>query len=279
MSASPPDFDGPPRLTDRTALSRNRARAARIGREDWLHALVRDEIEDRLSEINRTFTAPAVVTGNPAFWTAAMPAARVVGDEPVLALQPGQHDLVIHALALHWADDPVGQLIQSARALVPDGLFIAVLPGAGTLAPLRAALAQAEVEVTGGLSPRIAPFGEIRDLGALVTRAGLALPVADQITQAVSYRDFLHLARDLRAMGETNALDRRLRHPTRRTILRRAAQILAETAPDPQDPGRIRLGLDLIFLTGWAPADNQPKPLRPGSARTSLAAALSQRTP
>ncbi|MBB1490286.1 SAM-dependent methyltransferase [Paracoccus sp. MC1854] len=279
MSASPPDFDGPPRLTDRTALSRNRARAARIGREDWLHALVQGEIEDRLSEINRTFTAPAVVTGNPAFWTAAMPEARVVGDEPVLALQPGQHDLVIHALALHWADDPVGQLIQSARALVPDGLFIAVLPGAGTLAPLRAALAQAEVEVTGGLSPRIAPFGEIRDLGALVTRAGLALPVADQITQAVSYRDFLHLARDLRAMGETNALDRRLRHPTRRTILRRAAQILAETAPDPQDPGRIRLGLDLIFLTGWAPADNQPKPLRPGSARTSLAAALSQRTP
>ncbi|MDO5369678.1 SAM-dependent methyltransferase [Paracoccus sp. (in: a-proteobacteria)] len=279
MSASPSDPDGPPRLTDRPALSRNRARAARIGREDWLHALVQDEIEDRLSEINRRFTAPAVVTGNPAFWTSAMPAARVVADEPVLDLRLGQHDLVIHALALHWADDPVGQLIQSARALIPDGLFIAVLPGGETLAPLRAALAQAEVEVTGGLSPRVAPFGEIRDLGALVTRAGLALPVADQISQKVSYRDFLHLARDLRAMGEGNALDRRLRHPTRRAVLLRAAEILSGTAPDPQDPGRIRLNLDLIFLTGWAPADNQPKPLRPGSARTSLAAALSQRTP
>jgi len=281
MSAlSPRDPNsGPPRLTDRPALRRNRTRAARIGREDWLHALVRDEIEDRLSEINRTFTAPAVVTGNPDFWTAAMPSARVVADESVLDLEPGKHDLVIHALALHWADDPVGQMVQSARALVPDGLFIAVLPGGETLAPLRAALAQAEVEATGGLSPRIAPFGEIRDLGALVTRAGLALPVADQITQAVSYRDFFHLAHDLRAMGEGNALDRRLRRPTRRAVLLRAAQILADTASDPQNPGRIRLGLDLIFLTGWAPADNQPKPLRPGSAKTSLAQALSQRTP
>lgn len=277
--ASPDPNPGPPRLTDPSALRRNRARAARIGREDWLHALVQAEIEDRLSEINKRFTAPAVVTGNPAFWAAAMPSARVVPDEPVLDLEPGRHDLVIHALALHWADDPVGQMVQSARALIPDGLFIAVLPGGETLAPLRAALAQAEVEITGGLSPRVAPLGEIRDLGALVTRAGLALPVADQVTQGVSYRDFFHLAHDLRAMGEGNALDRRMRRPTRRAVLLRAAEILSESAPDPQDPARIRLNLDLVFLTGWAPADSQPKPLRPGSGRTSLAAALSQRTP
>ena len=249
-----------------------------MGREDWLHALVLDEIQDRLAGINRRFTAPAVVTGHPGFWSAAMPGARVVPDGAVLDLEPGAHDLVIHALALHWADDPVGQVIQSARALVPDGLFMAVLPGGETLAPLRAALARAEVEVTGGLSPRIVPLGEIRDLGALLARAGLALPVADQISQKVSYRDFFHLARDLRAMAEGNALDRRLRHPTRRDVLLRAAAILAETAPDPQDPARIRLELELMFLTGWAPADNQQKPLRPGSAKTSLAAALSQRT-
>lgn len=278
MSASA-SSSAPPRLTDRPALDRNRARANAAGREDWLHALVLDEIQDRLSEINRRFTAPAVVTGNPAFWAAAMPGARVVRDTATLDLERGRHDLVIHALALHWADDPVGQIVQSARALVPDGLFMAVLPGGETLAPLRAALAQAEVEVTGGLSPRVVPLGEIRDLGALLARAGLALPVADQIGQKVSYRDFFHLAHDLRAMGEGNALDRRLRHPTRPSVLLRAAQILAETAPDPQDPARIRLDLDLIFLTGWAPAENQPKPLRPGSARKSLAEALSPRTP
>ena len=274
----PAPSSAPPRLTDRPALERNRARAARMGREDWLHALVLDEIQDRLAVINRRFTAPAVVTGHPGFWSAAMPGARVVSDGAVLDLEPGAHDLVIHALALHWADDPVGQVIQSARALVPDGLFMAVLPGGETLAPLRAALARAEVEITGGLSPRIVPLGEIRDLGALLARAGLALPVADQISQNVSYRDFFHLARDLRAMAEGNALDRRLRHPTRRDVLLRAAAILAETAPDPQDPARIRLELELMFLTGWAPADNQQKPLRPGSAKTSLAAALSQRT-
>ena len=275
----PAPSSAPPRLTDRPALERNRTRAARMGREDWLHALVLDEIQDRLAGINRRFTAPAVVTGHPGFWSAAMPGARVVPDGAVLDLEPGAHDLVIHALALHWADDPVGQVIQSARALVPDGLFMAVLPGGETLAPLRAALARAEVEVTGGLSPRIAPMGEIRDLGALLARGGLALPVADQVTQAVSYSGLMALARDLRAMGETNALDRRLRRFTRRGVLAAAAEILEQNAADPQEPGRILLGLDLIFLTGWAPADSQPRPLRPGSARMRLADALNPRTP
>ena len=264
----------PPRLTDRAALGRQRARAEAQGAEDWLHRIVQDETEDRLAAINRRFTAPAVVTGNPRFWAAAMPGAKIVPDDPVLALEPGAHDLVIHALALHWADDPVGQIVQSARALRPDGLFLAALPGGDTLAPLRDALAQAEIELTGGLSPRVAPMGEIRDLGALLQRAGLALPVADQINQKVSYRDLFHLARDLRAMGEGNALDRRLRHPTRRAVFLRAAEILAASAADPEQPGRIRLGCDLVFLTGWAPDASQQKPLRPGSARSSLAEAL-----
>lgn len=269
----------PPRLTDRTALLRQRARAERLGREHWLDTLVQGEIEDRLSEVNRAFTAPAVVTGAPGFWAAAMPGARIVADDPVLALEPGAHDLVIHALALHWADDPVGQIVQSARALRPDGLFLAVLPGGRTLAPLRAALAEAEIAETGGLSPRVAPMGEIRDLGGLLARAGLALPVADQITQMVSYSGFPALARDLRAMGEGNALAHRLRRPTRRGVFARAAELLARLAPDPEEPGRIRVGFDLVFLTGWAPADSQPKPLRPGSAQMSLADALSQRKP
>lgn len=263
-----------PSLTDRDALARNRIRAKGLGPVDFLHQLVADEIEYRLAEVNRSFTNPAVVTGMPDFWRAAMPGAKIVADTPELDLQPGAHDLVIHANALHWAEDPVGQIVQCARALRPDGLFIAACPGGSTLHELRDVLTRAEAEVTGGLSPRVLPMAEIRDLGGLLPRAGLALPVADHITQNVSYRSLPHLAHDLRAMGEGNALAGRLRHPTRRDVLLRAAQLYAQDHPDADDPERIRATFDLIFLTGWAPDDSQQKPLRPGSARMPLADAL-----
>ncbi|MDK8873597.1 methyltransferase domain-containing protein [Paracoccus sp. SSJ] len=263
-----------PGLTDRHALDRNRARSLRLGPVDFLHRIVADEVEDRLAEVNRRFSDIAVVTGWPDFWREAMPGAKIVGDAPVLELEPGAHDLVIHAMALHWAEDPVGQIAQAARALRPDGLFIAACPGGGTLHELRDSLTRAEAEVTGGLSPRVLPMGEIRDLGGLLPRAGLALPVADQITQTVSYRSLFHLARDLRAMGEGNALAQRLRHPTRRDVLLRAAALYAENHADPQDGTRIRATFDLVFLTGWAPDASQQKPLRPGSARMPLAEAL-----
>lgn len=263
-----------PQLIDRPALLRQRARALRQGHADLFHQIAADEIEDRLAEVNRTFTAPAIVTGFPALWSARFPGATVVPDDEILSLRPGAHDLVIHALALHWAEDPVGQLVQAARALREDGLFVGVLFGGQTLSELRAALARAEAEVTGGLSPRILPMGEIRDLGGLLSRAGLALPVADLLSQRASYRDIFHLARDLRAMGEGNALAARLRQPTRRAVLARAGAILAEDSPDRDDPSRISVGFDLVFLTGWAPSDSQPKPLRPGSAQARLADAL-----
>ena len=263
-----------PSLTDRRALMRNRSRADRLGPVDFLHRIVADEVQLRLAEVNRTFTDAAVVTGMPGFWAREMPQAHIVADTPELDLRPGAHDLVIHALALHWAEDPVGQIVQSARALRPDGLFIAACFGGRTLHELRDALTRAEAQIAGGLSPRILPMGEIRDLGALPSRAGLALPVADQISQRVSYRNLFHLAHDLRAMGETNALAARLRHPTRREVLLRAAQIYAESHPDPENPGRIPATFDLIFLTGWAPDNSQQKPLRPGSAKVSLADAL-----
>ncbi|MFO1137899.1 MAG: methyltransferase domain-containing protein [Paracoccus sp. (in: a-proteobacteria)] len=270
-----PDRSTPvPSLTDRPALMRNRARANALGPVDFLHRIVADEIEDRRTEINRQFTAPAVVTGLPDFWRAAMPDAKIVADTPELDLEPGAHDLVVHAMALHWAEDPVGQIVQCARALRPDGLFVAACPGGNSLQELRDVLTRAEAEVTGGLSPRVLPMAEIRDLGALLPRAGLALPVADHLTQNVSYRSLPHLAHDLRAMGEGNALAGRLRHPTRRDVLLRAGQLYAQDHPDPDDPDRIRATFDLIFLTGWAPDDSQQKPLRPGSARTSLAEAL-----
>lgn len=265
---------GRPALTDRVALQRQRDRAARSGFAEVLHRVAAAEIEDRLDEINRRFTRPAVVTGFPDLWRDLMPGTRLVADDPVLALDEGAHDLVIHAMALHWADDPVGQLVQCRRALMPDGLFIAACFGGQTLHEARAALAQAEADVTGGLSPRILPMGEIRDLGALLSRAGLALPVADLVSQRASYRDLFHLARDLRAMGEGNAMAARRRGPTRRDIFARAAAILAEHHPDRDDPSRIAATFDLVFLTGWAPSDTQQKPLRPGSAQKSLADAL-----
>lgn len=254
----------PPALTDRAALLRNRARAT----EFFLQEEAADEAQERLTEVNRTFTAPVVVSGFPAVW----PDFPTVADDEVLALSEGAHDLVVHAMALHWANDPVGQLVQCRRALQPDGLFLGLLPGGQTLHELRAALAEAEAEVTGGLSPRVLPMGEIRDLGALLQRAGFALPVADSFTKTVLYRDAFHLMADLRAMGEANALTARLRHPTRRAVLLRAAAIYAERFGRPD--GRIPATFEIICLTGWTPHYSQQKPLRPGSAAARLAEAL-----
>jgi len=257
-----------PDLTDRTTLARHRARATAF----FLHDLAIAELQERLIEVNKAFTAPAIVSGFPEKWASAFPAARIVPDDDLLALQPGGHDLVIHGLSLHWATDPVGQLVQCRRALAPDGLMIAVLFGGQTLTELRAVLAEAEAAETGGLSPRVLPMGEIRDLGALLQRAGFALPVADSLCQKVSYRDTMALMRDLRAMGEGNALAARLRHPTRRSLFARAETLYRHHFPAEAD--RITASFDLIFLTGWAPADSQPKPMRPGSAVQKLADAL-----
>jgi hypothetical protein len=259
----------PPELTDRIALARYRARA---GGDLFLHALAREELKLRLAEVNRTFKSPAVICGLPQFWSDFLPEARVVADEPVLDLVPGAHDLVIHAMALHWAADPVGQLVQARRALQPDGLFLGVLLAGQTLAELRSVLAQAEVEITGGLSPRVLPMGDVRELGALLQRAGFALPVADVTSQKVAYRDMTGLFRDLRAMGERNALATRRRSIAPRALFSRTRQLYAAHHADAE--GRLCATFDQVYLTGWAPADSQPRPLRPGSAQTRLADAL-----
>lgn len=261
----------PPRLTDRPALDRFRARARRAPAL-FLHEEVADEVQERLAEVNRSFTAPAIVTPFPEIWEGRLPGARIVADTEVLDLVPGSHDLVVHALALHWADDPPGQIIQCRRALRPDGLFIGALFGGQTLHELRAVLAQAESDVTGSLSPRIAPMGEIRDLGALLQRAGFALPVADGFTRQILYRDLLHLVRDLRAMGEVNALAARHKAPLRRDVLARVVQLYAREFSDAE--GRLIATVETLFLTGWAPAEGQQQPLRPGSAAQRLADAL-----
>ncbi|MHC0052069.1 methyltransferase domain-containing protein [Actibacterium sp. D379-3] len=262
-----------PTLTDRAALERFRDRALRLADPAlFLHEEAAAEVQERLTEVNRTFTAPAVISPFPQVWHGALPGAVHVPDDEVLALDAGAHDLVVHAMALHWANDPVGQLVQCRHALKPDGLFIGVLFGGQTLHELRTALAGAEVQVTGGLSPRVAPMAEIRDLGALLQRAGFALPVADSAARTVTYRSPFHLMADLRAMGEVNALAQRHRAPPPRALFAEAARRYAEAHSRPD--GRIPATFETIFLTGWAPHDSQQKPLRPGSAAARLADAL-----
>jgi SAM-dependent methyltransferase len=258
-------------LTDRTALQRNRARAA-AAPAMFLQQHAASDVEERLTEINRTFTAPAVVTGWPDLWRDIGPDVRIVEDTEILDLGPAQHDLVIHGLSLHWASDPVGQLVQCRRALAPDGLLVATAFGGRTLHELRSCLAEAEARLTGGLSPRVAPMGEIRDMGGLLQRAGLALPVADSMALIVTYATAFDLMHDLRAMGEANALSARLRRPTGRAVFTEAAQIYHDTFGT--EDGRISATFEIVTLTGWAPSESQQKPLRPGSASQRLADAL-----
>lgn len=257
-------------MTDPIALARHRARSSADAL--FLHEAAADEIEDRLSLVNKSFTRPALVTAFPELWSKRFPAMPSHAPDETLPFEPLSHDLIVHAMALHWANDPVGQLIQCRRALAPDGLFLGISFGGQTLHELRACLAEAEAQVTGGLSPRVAPMAELRDMGGLLQRAGFALPVGDAVITRVEYRDAWHLMHDLRAMGENNALAARLRIPTRRAVLTRASEIYAQNFATAE--GRITATFELIVLTGWSPDDSQQKPLRPGSAQQRLADAL-----
>ncbi len=261
-----------PKLFDRNAVLAHRARTPRDGCAMFLHEIAALEVQERLIDVNRTFKSVAIVTGHPAFWSTKFPEAVCVSDSETLELEPDSHDLVIHAMALHWANDPVGQLAQSRIALCADGLMIAVMLGGQTLVELRAALGEAEVSLKGGLSPRISPMGEIRDLGALLQRAGLALPVADGLVQTASYASLLKLMHDLRAMGEANALADRNKTFLSRDLITEAARIYSDSFSDAD--GRINATFELIFLTGWKPDASQQQPLKPGSAKARLADAL-----
>ena len=264
------DRQNPAPLTDATALTRNRARAQHDAL--FLQHAARDEVEDRLNLVNKPFHTAGIVAAFPDLWQGRMDGATVTPEADVLPLALQAHDLVVHSMGLHWSNDPVGQLIQCRRALKPDGMLLAVGLGGQTLHELRSVLAEAEIAIRGGLSPRVAPMGEVRDLGALLQRAGLALPVADSVKLTARYQSMWHLMRDLRAMGEGNALHMRPRHVTRRSIMTRAADLYADSFAHPD--GGIVATYELIVLTGWAPDESQPKPLRPGSAQARLADAL-----
>jgi SAM-dependent methyltransferase len=205
------------------------------------------------------------------------PSPRLVADEEALPFAEGCFDLVLSLLSLHWVNDLPGCLAQVRRTLKPDGLFLAALLGGQTLKELRHALAEAEIAVEGGLSPRIAPFADVRDAGDLMQRAGFALPVVDTETITVTYDSVFSLLGDLRGMGETNAVIERRKSFSRRQTLHDAASRYHRLFAD--DAGRISATFQVIYLTGWSPDDSQPKPLARGSATVRLAEALSAVAP
>jgi SAM-dependent methyltransferase len=199
----------------------------------------------------------------------------VVADEEALPFRAAVFDLVASALSLQFINDLPGALVQIRRVLKPDGLFVAALAGGDTLTELRQSFAAAESEVEGGISPRVAPFADVRDLGALLQRAGFALPVTDVDRIRVRYRSVFALMHDLRRMGATNALHDRRRTPLKRATLMRMAEIYAERFADAD--GRLRATFEIVWLSGWAPHPSQQQPLKPGSAQTRLADALGTR--
>jgi SAM-dependent methyltransferase len=269
-----------PVLFDRTLLRARQDRALRVGAATFLLDRVAEDMAERLHAVLREFNS-AVDIGTPGDQVRNALVGRLnqlirvdlpeQESEP-LPLQPASLDLVVSALALQFVNDLPGVLAQIRRVLRPDGLLLAAMIGGDTLTELRQSFAAAEAELEGGVSPRVAPFADLRDIGALLQRAGLALPVTDVDRIIVRYDSAFALMQDLRRMGATNILLERRRTPTRRATMLRMAQIYGERFADAD--GRIRATFDVIWLSGWAPHESQQQPLKPGSAKAGLAEAV-----
>ena len=286
---------------DRKTVRAHRDRAAeKIGEHDFLLGEVAARLSERLDDIKRDFArvldlgchggalgemlagrdgietivqcdlSPAMVrraaVKNRGF------ALSLAADEEFLPFADGGFDSVLSNLSLHWVNDLPGALIQIRKVLKPDGLFIGAMLGGETLAELRQALMEAELANEGGVSPRVSPFADVRDAGDLLLRAGFALPVADSDRITVTYPDALSLMRELRAMGEANAVRSRRGGFSRRATLIEAASLYEARHADKE--GRIPASFEIVYLSAWAPDDTQPKALRPGSASRRLADAL-----
>jgi len=286
-----------PVIFDRPLIRRRQQRAAALGPATFLLDRVAEDLADRLAAVLRRFDV-AVDLGTPGnamqralarvgsvgdvigagvASKANEGAARLglVADEEALPFGDASLDLVVSALALQFVNDLPGALVQIRRALKPDGLFLAALCGGDTLTELRQSFAAAESDIEGGISPRVAPFVDLRDLGALLQRAGFALPVTDVDRLVVRYDSAFALMHDLRRMGATNALLARRRTPLRRATLLRMAEIYSQHFADAD--GRMRATFEVVWLSGWAPHPGQQQPLRPGSAQARLADALGTR--
>jgi SAM-dependent methyltransferase len=284
-----------PKIFDRKLLHVRQARARSLGPATFLLDRAATELGERLSAVLRRFEV-AVDLGTPTDAVRRTLAAsgkvgaiiaaacsferdssflRVATDEEALPFADRSLDLVVSVLALQFVNDLPGTLIQIRRALKPDGLMLAALIGGETLTELREAITAAETEIEGGLSPRVAPFADVRELGALLQRAGFALPVIDSERLVVRYDSIFALVRDLRHMGATNVLRERRRKPLKRTTVERMAQVYAERFADAD--GRLRASFEILWLSGWAPHESQQKPLKPGSAVQRLSDALNTR--
>jgi SAM-dependent methyltransferase len=284
----------PSELFDRRAWRLHRDRAARLARDEFLFAEVGRRLLDRLDDVGRGFRraldlgardgvlsralekrpgTELVVAAEPSLAFLARAAGlRVVAEPELLPLREKSFELIVSNLVLHWAGDLPGALVQLRRALVPDGFFLAAMLGGRTLAELRSVLIEAELVEEDGASPRVSPMADLADAAHLLQRVQFAMPVADGERISASYPDALALLRDLRAMGETNALLQRRKAPLTRRTLARAASLYAERFGDRE--GRIQATFEILFLAGWAPHPRQPQPLRPGSAKRRLAEAL-----
>ncbi len=282
------------RVFDRRLVrARRDRRAGEFARHDFLFREVADRLADRLDDVKRKFPLALDLGARAGLMAAALKgrggvqtlvqtelserlarAARklslaVVADEETLPFADGSFDLILSCMALHWVNDLPGALAQIRRALKPDGLFLAALFGYGTLAELREAFLAAETETTGGAGPRVSPFADLRDGAALLQRAGFAMPVADADVINVTYANAFELMRDLRGMGESNAIEARPRRPLARATLYQAGDLY--TRRFAQADGRVRARFQIVFLTGWAPGPGQPEPKKPGSATRRLA--------
>ena len=282
-------------LFDHAQIDMNRRRALRAGPADFLLDVVGRELAERLSVIERRFERGVELHGHTGAVAraiaetgkvdiiervesdrhfAALGEAVTVAPLETVPIAPQSANLIVSPLSLHLTNDTPGVFVQIRRALKPDGLFLAEISGRGTLQELREGLLAAESEVTGGASPRVVPFPDVRDIGALLQRGGFALPVTDKENYTVRYDSIFPLMRDLRAMGMSNPLTGRSRRPLTRGILLRAAELYAERFRDRD--GRIRATFSIIYVSGWAPHESQQKPLKPGSATMRLADALKQ---
>jgi SAM-dependent methyltransferase len=280
---------------DRRAVRQHRERAARLGSAEFLFEEAAERLAERLDDIKRAFPRVLVLGARGGgmarllrpraggdllvemddtvgFLRRTEPSPRVSAESEALPFAAGAFDMVVSPLALHWTNDLPGALLQVRRCLRPDGLLLASVLGGETLDALRRAFLEAELAEEGGVSPRVSPMADGRDLAGLLQRAGFALPVVDSDRVSVTYANALALMAELRAMGETNALRERRRGFTRRTTLLRAVEAYGALASGPD--GRVAASFEIVTLTAWAPHESQPKPLRPGSATTRLADAL-----